>query len=111
MVQVGNSTPIIATKTEQEDVVVSYNVVEDTYVYIYAIIDSNNAPLHSLRASSQNIVKIYGFSVIPGITSINNIDCIESDLYNYYTTDGRRINGHPLRKGIYIRKGKRIVVK
>ena len=44
VVQVGNQTPMIATKTEKGDVVVGYDVAEDTYVYIYAIIGSSSAP-------------------------------------------------------------------
>lgn len=64
VVQVGNSTPMIASKTEQGDVVFSYDVAEDTYVYIYAIIGSSAA--RAMRVPSTDMVKIYGITVTPG---------------------------------------------
>ena len=109
VVQVGNQTPMIATKTEQGDVVVNYDVVEDTYVYIYAIIGSSAAP--SQRVASDNVVKIYGITVTPGATGINDVERGTLNVERYYTLDGRKVDGVPAKKGIYIQNGRKIVVK
>ena len=109
VVQVGNGTPMIATKTEQGNVVVNYDVAEDTYIYIYAIIGSSSAP--SLRAASDNVVKIYGITVTPESTGIHSIDNGQLTIGNYYTLDGRKLDGVPAKKGLYIVNGRKVVMK
>jgi hypothetical protein len=109
VVQVGDGTPMIATKTEQGDVVINYDVAEDTYIYIYAIIGSSGAP--SLRAASDNVVKIYGIKVTPGSTGINTVCSSEPIVNGYYTLDGRKIEGMPAKKGLYIVNGHKVVIK
>ena len=109
VVQVGNQTPMIASKTEQGDVVVSYDVAEDTYVYIYAIIGSSAAPAH--RAAPADAVKIYSIKVTPGATGIDTIKDSRSSVDDYYTLDGRKLQGQPTKKGVYIVNGKKVVVK
>ena len=44
-----------------------------------------------------------------GIETIWQTDDLQSD--NYYTLDGRKLNGKPTEPGIYIRNGKKVVVK
>ena len=48
-------------------------------------------------------------------TGIMLIDILPSDTYqkddNTYTLDGRRINGQPTMKGVYVKNGKKIVIK
>lgn len=109
VVQVGNQTPMIASKTEQGDVVFSYDVTEDTYVYIYAIIGSSAA--RATRASSDNVVKIYGITVTPGATGITNALCGTSGTNHSYMLDGRKVVGQPTKKGVYIVNSQKIVVK
>ena len=109
VVQVGNQTPMIASKTEQGDVVVSYDVAEDTYVYIYAIIGSSAAPAH--RAAPADAVKIYSIKVTPGATGIDTVHSAQSTVHSCYTLDGRKLQGLPTKKGVYIVNGKKIVVK
>ena len=109
VVQVGNQTPMIASKTEQGDVVVSYDVAEDTYVYIYAIIGSSAAPAH--RAAPADAVKIYSIKVTPGATGIDTVHSAQSTVHSCYTLDGRKLEGLPTKKGVYIVNGKKIVVK
>ena len=113
VVQVGNGTPMIASKTEQGDVVVSYDVAEDTYVYIYAIIGSSAA--RATRAASADAVRIYGITVMPdaaGITTgITTIELSPSATDHYYTTDGRRMEGAPTKKGLYIVNGRKVITK
>ena len=81
--QVGNQTPMIATKTEQGDVIVSYDVAKDTFVYIYAIIGSSTAP--ALRAAGTDVVKIYAITVTPGATGIDLTTTLPQGEGVYYT--------------------------
>ena len=109
VVQVGNNTPMIASKTEKGDVVFSYDVTDDTYVYIYAIIGSSNARM--TRASSDDVVKIYGITVSPGATGIMEVKHEATAKSRYYTLDGRQIVGKPTAKGIYVIEGRKVMVK
>jgi len=109
VVQVGNQTPMIATKTEQGDVVASYDVTEDTYVYIYAIIGSSATP--ALRAAGTDVVKIYAITVTPGATGIDLTTTLPQGEGVYYTLDGRKVFGKPTQKGLYIRNGRKVVMK
>lgn len=109
VVQVGNNTPMIASKTEKGDVVFSYDVTDDTYVYIYAIIGSSNARM--TRASSNDVVKIYGITVSPGATNIVEMNHEAISNNRYYTIDGHLKVGKPTTKGIYIIDGRKIMVK
>lgn len=90
VVQVGNATPMIASKTEQGDVVVSYDVAEDTYVYIYAIIGSSASP--SMRASSTDEVRIYGFTVSPGASGVKAVWANEDSKAQIFSLDGKPLN-------------------
>ena len=108
-VQIGNQTPTIATRTEQGDIVVNYDVSENTFIYIYAIIASSDAP--SLRASSTDMVKIYSIKVTPGATGINSMHHSQCTIDNYYTLDGQKQDGIPTKKGVYIVNGRKVVIK
>ena len=90
VVQVGNGTPMIASKTEQGEVVVSYDVAEDTYVYIYAIIGSSASP--SMRASSTDEVRIYGFTVSPEASSVKSVWVNEDGNAQIFSLDGKPLN-------------------
>ena len=90
VVQVGKGTPMIATKTEQGEVVVSYDVAEDTYVYIYAIIGSSASP--SMRASSTDEVRIYGFTVSPEASGVKAVWANEEGNAQIFSLDGKPLN-------------------
>lgn len=107
VVQVGKQSQMIATKTEQGDVVVSYDVAEDTYVYIYAIIGSNAAPAR--RATLADAVKIYSITVTPGATAIDSIPLSGEVDERFYTLDGRPTNEHTI--GIVVKGEKKYVKK
>lgn len=109
VVQIGNQTPMIATKTEQGDVIVSYDVTKDTYVYIYAIVGSSSA--RSLRAAPADAVKIYSITVTPGATVISTIQSSQPAVDSYYTLDGRKVQGRPAKKGVYVVNGRKVVIK
>ena len=107
VVQVGNGTPMIASKTEQGDVVVSYDIEEDTYVYIYAVIGSSAALTR--RASSTDEVRIYGFTVSPGASGVRAIWTNEDGNAQIFSLDGKPLNKP--QKGIFIKNRKKYVVK
>ena len=100
VVQIGNDTPMIASQTEQGEVVINYDVAEDTYVYIYAIIGSSTARM--TRVATTDEVRIYSITVSPDASGISNITHDETVNPRYYTLDGK-----PLEK---LQKGLNIVV-
>lgn len=100
VVQIGNDTPMIASQTEQGEVVINYDVAEDTYVYIYAIIGSSTARM--TRVATTDEVRIYSITVTPDASGISDITHDETVNPRYYTLDGK-----PLEK---LQKGLNIVV-
>ena len=110
VVQVGNGTPMLATKTEKGDVVFSYDVEEDTYVYIYAIVGSSAAKGYGLNdTDTESSVRIYSITVSPGATGIRSIGASEKDDTVIYDLQGRRVEATA--KGIYIVGGRKVTVK
>lgn len=110
VVQVGNGTPMLASKTEKGDVVFSYDVEEDTYVYIYAIIGSSAAKGYGLSAAdTDSSVRIYSITVSPGATGIRSIGASEKNGDNIYDLQGHRVEIPA--KGIYIIGGRKVAVK
>ena len=110
IVQVGNGTPMLASKTEKGDVVFSYDVEEDTYVYIYAIIGSSAAKGYGLNAAdTDSSVRIYSITVSPGATGIRSIGASEKDDAVIFDLQGRRVDNPA--KGIYIVGGRKVSVK
>ena len=105
-VMVGNATPKTESHTTQSDMVLEYDVDNSTNVYIYAVGSSN-----STRANPMNGVKIYSINITPNTTGIEK-PC--ADTFNedaWYTLDGRKLDGKPSRKGLYIKNGRKIIVK
>ena len=116
VVQVGESgMPMIASRTEKGDVVVSYDVSEDTYVYIYAILGSSAAKLmygDINDTDTDSSVRIYGITVSPdatGIRSVNGNDNGNGNDDAYYTIDGKKLDAAPKKGEVYIRKGRKVV--
>ena len=106
VVQIGNGTPMIASRTERGDVEVSYDVEEDTNVYIYAILGSSNA---TTRAVSDGEVRIYGVKVSPGaVSGITNAKGETTTDSRYYNLGGQRLTKP--QKGINIVGGKKVFV-
>ena len=111
-IQIGNSTPTIVQKPEKGDAQIAYNVTEDTYVYIYFVNSANNAKSFAYRApATTDMVKIYSVEVLPGVST--GIDGINYELLTndkWYTLDGVQVE-RPTKKGIFIKNGKKVVVK
>ena len=111
VVQVGNHTPTIATKTEKGDVALGYDVAEDTYVYIYAITANSNARSMRAAPAADAAVKIYGITITPGATGIRSIDNGRRTTGHFYMLDGRKVEGQPTKKGLYIVNGRKVVAQ
>lgn len=106
VVQIGNGTPMIASRTERGDVEVSYDVEVDTNVYIYAILGSSNA---TTRAGADGEVRIYGVKVSPGaVSGITNAKGETTTDSRYYNFGGQRLTKP--QKGINIVGGKKVFV-
>jgi hypothetical protein len=48
---------------------------------------------------------------IAGVTGIETIDREPLTLNQWYDLEGRKLQGQPKQKGVYISKGKKVVVK
>ena len=91
---------------------INYNVAKTTKVYIYGAESLNGAaPAH--RASGDNSVVLYGYKVSLGSTGIENIQVSDKIKAKevWYTLDGRRLQGKPTMKGLYIVNGKKVMIK
>ena len=109
-VKVGSEDATTISKDERGIVEVAYDVMEPTYVYVYATSAGGAAPRRV--AASENCIKLWSLSVKPGATL--GIDSVKpSALANnhYYTLDGRLLQAAPTDKGVYIVNGRKVVVK
>ena len=106
--KIGSQVPEAVTMTEKGDVVVNYDVAEDTYVYIYAVADGSNA--RQTRAGQQppEGVYIYGLSVAPEATGVQDISAERTDSGKYFNLQGQEV-ARPGR-GIFIRNGRKVVM-
>jgi hypothetical protein len=106
-VKIGNGMPITMELEGRLKVSFPYYVTEDTYVYIYGGEKANGAKGH--RAAADGELKLYGIEVEKEATGISTVEPLTTD--HYYTLDGRKLQGQPTEKGIYIVNGRAIVVK
>ena len=74
----------------------------------YAKVKAHQAFLRveSTEASADGYTFVFGTTDITGVES--QVPTVESD---YYTIDGRKLNGKPTVKGVYIVNGRKVVVK
>ena len=110
-VKIGDGEPVSFKKDSKGDITVDYNVIEDTYVYVYAIetapdVDPAESPRRIKSRAADDCIKIYAITVIP--TSLSGIEDLEAEsnlspVTDWYTIDGIKIE-NPSTKGIYIAK-------
>ena len=114
MVKIGNLSPIAFNHTDREKDSVFYECSSPTWVYVYNGGKVSNARMDANhRAKKQKgHVMIYSItrssSVGDGIERINMDAFEESD--RWYDLQGNRIN-RPTKKGIYILRGQKVIVK
>lgn len=91
----------------------TYEVTEDTWMFIFPVIKSGDASARSYRAPAepQGSVKIYGIRVIPEDDNTGIKETFRSMAGNghIYNINGQRVN--TLKKGLYIIDGRKMVVK
>ena len=110
-IQINESNPIIVQKLEMGDVTISYEVTEDTYVYLYSM-TNNNIPNSLSVTAAEDVVKIYNISVTPGATGISAVgQSDETQTDTWCDLSGRKLQTAPTKGGIYIHNGKKFVVR
>ena len=123
-VKIGDQATAKFSQSAKGTVSIDYYCIEDTYVYIFGSAEASDArPVNyasvfrarAPRKASANAdaVKIYGYTVAPEetITGIRSIENEQLTKENWYDLSGRKLNGKPTAKGIYILSGKVVVVK
>jgi hypothetical protein len=88
-----------------------YNVSEPTYVYIYGG-SASAAPGMAGNAPATGELKLYGIEVVQGETGIESLSpTLSQGEGAWYTIDGRMLQGEPSEKGLYIHRGRKVVIK
>jgi len=114
-VRIGDSTPTYAVCDERWDIYVSYDVTEPTYVYIYAVGDNAalvRAYINEESETDGDALFIYGISVLPGddIDAIGNVRTDSNVQDQWYDLSGKAV-AMPRQNGIYIRNGRKVMIK
>ena len=112
-VKIGNSDPIEMELDGKLKVKFPYNVSEETLVYIYGGMSTAGAKATGgTRASADaDLLKIYGFEIV---SDASGIEATESGLpanadAPVYNLNGQRVDTPT--KGIYIKNGRKVLVK
>ncbi|MBR0048775.1 MAG: leucine-rich repeat protein [Prevotella sp.] len=110
-VRIGNGTPTYAAHTERGNVYVTYEVSVPTYVYIYAVEGELVRGMRKIE-SGENALLIYSVSVNPTKDTPTDIDTAEKESNEglWYDLNGHAI-GNLSHKGVYIRNGRKVLVK
>ncbi len=69
-------------------------------------VPAGKAVLRITKANAPEMIVVNG-----GTTGVESIENSQLTIDNYYTVDGRLVNGKPTQKGIYIVGGRKVVVK
>ena len=112
-VKVGDNPP---TEIELKDKIKArfpYSVDKASYVYIYAGGGSAGAKAMGKAASNNGELKIYSIewsNSTDGIKEMKDerLKMNDSDVYNL---NGQKVDGMPTKKGVYIKDGKKVLVK
>ena len=118
-VKIGDNDPIELVLQGKLKMTVPYNVSEESYVYIYGG-SSSTAHAKGMRRvdAAESALKIYGFEVISdeeGVVTPVRLTDGEQEDGAVYNLNGQRVDSDMLTRktaaGIYIRNGKKILVK
>ena len=110
-VKIGNSDPVEMELEGRLKVSFPYNVSEPTYVYIYGG-SASAAPGMAGNAPATGELKLYGIEVVQGETGIESLSpTLSQGEGAWYTLDGRMLQGEPSEKGLYIHRGRKVVIK
>ena len=111
-VKIGDGDPVEMELNGKLKISFPYNVSETTFVAIYAGANNEAKGLGTTNATKDAALKIYGIEFERDNTtaigaSLNDNEKMIND--NYYSIDGKKLNGEPTKKGVYIVNGKKIV--
>ena len=116
-VKIGDNDPVEMELEGRLKMSFPYNVSEDTYVYIYGGTSGTGAK-GIKKASGSGSLKIFGIEVAGGENSLDNLTISQLDNSPVYNLNGQRVSSSPLgrpggvpTKGVYIRNGKKVLVK
>ena len=110
-VKIGSADPVTMELEERLKVSFPYNVSEPTYVYIYGG-SASAAPGMAGNAPATGELKLYGIEVVQGETGIESLSpTLSQGEGAWYTLDGRMLQGEPSEKGLYIHRGRKVVIK
>ena len=110
-VKIGNNEPIEMELDGKLKVKFPYNVSEPTYVYIYGGMGAAGAKaMGANRAkSAADLLKIYGFEIVSDPSGIDAIENGQQQDAPVYNLNGQRVNTPG--KGIYIKNGRKVLMK
>jgi hypothetical protein len=110
-VKIGKQEPIEMVLVGRLKMKIPYSVTKATYVYVYAGEMDDDEARGTTRASGTPSLRIYGISVSSGAQGISDAVSASSSTSRYYTLDGRKLDGQPAKRGLYIANGRIISVK
>jgi hypothetical protein len=118
--RIGEGTSTFAASNKNREVFIGYSVTEPTYVYIYAV-DENPALVKAYTSEEpdlfNNVLFIYSIGVFPGLDPDGIKDIEQHQMVNdksvntWFDLSGKVQQGLPAKSGIYIRNGRKVVVK
>lgn len=90
-----------------------YSVDKASYVYIYAGGGSAGAKAMGKAASNNGELKIYGIEWSNSTDGIKEIidERLKMNYSDVYNLNGQKVDGMPTKKGVYIKDGKKVLVK
>ena len=115
MVKIGNLEPVAFHHTGREKDSVLYECSAPTWVYVYNGGTVSNARMNAIPKAKKTKGHVIIYSVTrktqKNVAGIEQISCDALDEYErWYDLQGNRIN-RPTKKGIYILRGQKVVVK
>jgi hypothetical protein len=111
-VKIGNGAPVeMELEGGKLKVSFPYSVTEDSYVYIYGGSKAAGAKGMNRAPSDGDMLKIYGIEVVSDADGISSIEDGELEMEHspVYNLNGQRVSEPG--KGIYIRNGRKVLIK
>ena len=83
------------------------------FKYTGASIPAHKAYLHDASGQARELTMVFGdeASGIVNAEANSSFFTLHSSLSEWYSLDGRRLNGKPMQKGIFIHNGRKEVLK
>ena len=111
-VKIGDNAPVEMELEGKLKVKFPYSVSEETLVYIYG--GTSAAGAKGIRkAAGSDALKIYGIEVTSETDGIKDIKDEKLKMKDspVYNLNGQQVEGQPTQKGVYIKDGKKVLVK